>query len=104
MSWNIAPESISLVILGIIWVYSRKGSHTPTLKNQMFQGCLLVTFSAMFTNIVSTVMIYHCDTIPLWMTWFVTTVYFMLTPLMGLVYFLYSISVIYSEDPARKKL
>lgn len=104
MSWNIAPESISLVILGIIWVYSRKGSHTPTLKNQMFQGCLMVTFSAMFTNIVSTVMIYHCDTIPLWMTWFVTTVYFILTPLMGLVYFLYSISVIYSEDPARKKI
>lgn len=104
VSWNIAPESISLVILTIIWVYSRKGSHIPTLKNRMFQGCLMVTFSAMLTNIVSTSMIYHYEVIPLWMTWLVTTIYFVLTPLMGLVYFLYSISVIYSEEAARNKI
>ncbi len=104
VSWNIAPESISLVILAIIWVYSRKGSHIPTLKNRMFQGCLMVTFSAMFTNIASTVMLYHYDAIPLWTTWTMTTIYFILTPLMGLVYFLYSISVIYSEETARNKI
>lgn len=104
VSWNIAPESISLVILAIIWVYSRKGSHIPTLKNRMFQGCLTVTFSAMLTNIISTVMIYRYETVPLWLTWTVTTIYFVLTPLMGLVYFLYSISVIYSEETAKNKI
>lgn len=85
------------MMLGIIWVYSRKGSHLPTLKNRIFQGCLLVTGGAIFTNIVSTMMIYHLDEVPMWMTWLVTTVYYILTPLMGFAYFLYSVSIIYTE-------
>lgn len=32
MEWNIAAEAISLVMIGIIGVYARKGSHLPTLK------------------------------------------------------------------------
>lgn len=103
MKWNIAAESISLVMLGIVWVYARKGSHLPTLKNRIFQGCLTVTFGAMLTNILSTVMIYHYTQIPLWATWLVTEIYFILTPLMGLAYFLYTVSIIYTEmKPLRK--
>lgn len=62
----------------------------------------MVTFSAMLTNIVSTVMIYGYKEIPLWMTWTVTTVYYILTPLMGLVYFLYVMSVIYDRNPIKR--
>lgn len=102
--WNIAPESISLVILGIIWVYSRKGSHLPSLKNRMFQGCLTVTFAAMTSNILSTFMLYHYVRVPVLMTWAVTTVYFILTPLMGLVYYLYVVSIIYEERPQLKPM
>lgn len=104
MRWNIAAESISLVMLGIIWVYSRRGSHLPTLRNKIFQGCLMVTFGAMLTNILSTVMIYRYDQVPMWMTWTVTTVYYILTPLMGLAYFLYTVSVIYTEKHYLKKI
>lgn len=104
MRWNIAAESISLVMLGIIWVYSRRGSHLPTLKNIIFQGCLMVTFGAMLTNILSTIMIYQYDQVPMWMTWTVTTVYYVLTPLMGLAYFLYTVSVIYTENGQLKKV
>ena len=98
MRWNIAPESISLVILTIIWVYSRKGSHLPTLRNRIFQGCLLVTFSAMLTNIISTVMIYEYRLVPLWINWTVTSAYFILTPLMGMVYFFYVVSIVYAKS------
>lgn len=104
MKWNIAAESISLVMLGIIWAYSRKGSHLPTLKNRIFQGCLMVTFGAMLTNILSTIMIYQYDQVPMWMTWAVTMVYYVLTPLMGLAYFLYTVSVIYTEYAQLKKV
>lgn len=104
MKWNIAPESISFVILIIIWIYSRKGNYVPTLKNKMFQGCLLVTASAMLTNILSTVMIMEYRSLPLWVTWIVTTAYFILTPLMGLVYFMYVITVIYEDGAIQKKM
>lgn len=104
MTWNIAPELISLVILGIIWIYSRKGSHLPSLKNRMFQGCLMVTFCAMLSNVLSTLMIYNTDTVPLLLTWTVTQIYFILTPLMGMAYFLYTVSVIYADSPSLKKI
>lgn len=104
MRWNIAPETISLVILGIIWVYSRKGSHLPSLKNRMFQGCLTVTFAAMTSNILSTFMLYDYIRVPVLLTWAVTTVYFILTPLMGLVYYLYVVSIIYEERPQLKNM
>ena len=104
LTWNIAPEVISLVFLGIIWVYSRKGSSLPSLKNKMFQSCLLVTFSAMLSNILSTLMIYNYQAIPLWMTWGVTMIYFILTPLMGMVYFFYIISIIYTDNIRLKRI
>lgn len=104
MRWNIAPETISLVILGIIWVYSRKGSHLPSLKNRMFQGCLTVTFAAMTSNILSTFMLYDYIPVPKTVTWVVTMIYFILTPLMGLVYYLYVVSIIYEEKPQIRKM
>lgn len=97
MKWNIVPESLSLVFLGIVWVYSRKGCYLPTLKNRVFQGCLMVTFAAMLSNILSTYMIYYYQMIPMWLTEAVTVIYFVLTPLMGLVYFLYVLSSLYTE-------
>ena len=90
-------------MLGIILIYSRKGSRLPTLKNRMFQGCLVVTFCAMLTNILSTVMICFDQIAPLWSTWIITTLYFLLTPLMGLAYFLYTLAIIYIESPGLKK-
>ena len=102
--WNIAPETISLVILGIIWVYSRKGSHLPSLKNRMFQECLTVTFAAMLSNILSTFMLSGYILVPVWVTWAITTIYFILTPLMGMVYYLYAVSVIYEERPQLNRM
>lgn len=104
MSWNIAPECVSVVILGIIWMYSRRGRILPTLKDQLFQGCFLVTFCAMTSNILSTVMIMHYKTVPLSLIWLVTMVYYLLTPLMGLIYFLYSTSVIYGDKKSLRKV
>ena len=70
----------------------------------MFQSCLLVTFSAMLSNILSTLMIYNYQAIPLWMTWGVTMIYFILTPLMGMVYFFYIISIIYTDNIRLKRI
>ncbi|MEG0366731.1 MAG: EAL domain-containing protein [Coprobacillus sp.] len=103
MKWNIAAECISLVILGIIWVYSRKSFLTPSLKNRLFETCLFISFLAMSTNIASTVMITYLDLFPLWLTWIITIIYFIFTPLMGLVYCLYSISIIYEGSNNLKK-
>lgn len=104
MEWNTTAEVISLIMLGIIWIYARKGSHLPSLKNRIFHICLLVTFWAVLTNLLSTAMIAQYNNFPLWLVWAVTTIYFILTPLMGFTYFLYSVSVIYMDMQKAKKL
>lgn len=97
MTWNISSECVSAVMLCIIWVYSRKGSPLPTLKNRLFQICFLITFCAMTSNVLSTEMLYRYQQIPLPLTWLVTTVYFAATPLMGAVYYSYAVAVLYEH-------
>lgn len=104
MSWNIAPECVSAIILSIIWVYSRKGTPIPSLKNRLFQACLSITFCAMTTNILSTLMIYQLKEWTLVPTWIITIVYFITTPLMGLVYFLYTFFGIFESSSANRKV
>ncbi|MGX8850146.1 putative bifunctional diguanylate cyclase/phosphodiesterase [Amedibacillus sp. YH-ame10] len=97
MVWNIAPECISTVVLSIIWIYSRKGSIAPSLKNKLFQLCFLVTFLAMTTNIVSTLLIYNLSSYTLVLAWITNTIYFITTPLMGMIYYLYVMANLYDH-------
>lgn len=99
MSWNIAPECISTVFLCIIWIYSRRGNPIPSLKNRSFQVCFGVTFLAMTTNILSTVLLYHLTASLLPLAWLVTLVYFAATPLMGMAYFFYVVANVYEGEP-----
>lgn len=104
MDWNIAPECVSLIMLGIIWVYSRRGSHLPTLRNKMFHVCLVITFLAMLSNIISTFCLENYLVVPFFITWVITTVYFILTPLMGAAYFHYVLSVVYGDEAKLKRI
>ena len=103
MTWNIAPEVVSLIFLLIIWTYSRKGSHLPSFKNRTFQLCLVITFIAIGSNILSTFMIYYLRSGLRWMTWIVTTVYFLFTPLMGLIYFTYAAAVLFEGSSSLRR-
>lgn len=102
MTWNIAPECISTVFLCIIWIYSRKGNLIPNLKNRLFQVSFMTTFCAMTTNILSTILIYWLSQETLLITWIVTNIYFAATPLMGVVYFYYTLANIYDNTKKLK--
>jgi len=99
VKWNIAAECISTVMLCIIWNYSRQSHSLPTLKNKLFQICFLTTFLAMTSNIISTICIQNTGVIPLYVNWTVTTIYFIATPLMGVTYFYYALSILYENQP-----
>lgn len=99
MNWDMAPECLSTVILCIIWIYSRKGYPSLSLKDRLFQVSFLFTFCAMASNILSAYLIYTLHPHTLAITWVVTLIYFVATPLMGMVYFLYAVANIYENDP-----
>ena len=104
MEWNIISEYCALLILMIIWTYEKKGSNIPNLKNIIFRCCLIVTFLSILTNIVSTIMINQHQLYPLALIWIITTIYFIITPIMGLIYFYYVISTIYNNSKTVKKI
>ena len=97
MQWNLAAEVISIFYLCIIWLYSRKGNPLPTLKNRIFQHCFLITFLAMASNILSTLAIHNYTAVPLGINWFITSFYYVATPLMGVVYFVYATTFAYDQ-------
>lgn len=105
MTWNISAEYISGVIVCIIFIYSHNGVLLPTLKNKIFQLCLLTTLGSIAFNVMSTLMLAQIELIPIWLTWVVTLIYFVFTPLMSMVYFCYVCAVAYeNEDKRRTRL
>lgn len=94
MVWNVSAEVIAFIIVLIISVYSRKSHAIPSRKNLLFRLCLVTTIGAIGTNLASTLMIAYAPAGLLQLTWFVTGIYFVLTPLLGTVYFYYAVAVI----------
>ena len=104
MYWNLSAECISGIIVTIILVYAYKGNNVPSLKNQVFGVCLLVTFSSIVFNITSTVMLQYHQQIPPLLTEVVTTIYFLFTPVMGLTYFWYTAATSCEGQPWLKPM
>lgn len=94
MAWNVSAEMIAFIIVLIISVYSRKSHAVPSRKNLLFRLCLVTTLGAIGTNLASTLMIAYAPVELLPLTWLVTAVYFVLTPLLGTVYFYYAVAVV----------
>lgn len=94
MVWNVSAEVIAFIIVLIISVYSRKSHAVPSHKNLLFRFCLVTTLGAIGTNLASTLMIAYAPADLLPLTWLVTAVYFVLTPLLGTVYFYYAVAVV----------
>lgn len=103
MTWDMVSEYCALMILIIILAYEDKGSSIPSFKNRIFRGCLIVTLLSIVSNIISTAMIQNLSIYPIALTRFVTTLYFLFTPIMGLVYFSYIASIVYEGTDKVKR-
>lgn len=104
MRWNIAAECISVIILLIIWFYSRQSGLVPSLKNKLFQMCFFITFCAMSFNILSTILLDFPEYAPGLLSWIVTSVYFLATPMMGMAYFFYTVATVYEDQGSELKV
>lgn len=99
MGWNLSAEVIAFIIVLVIVVYSYKSHAVPSNKNQVFRLCLATTLGAIGTNLASTIMIAFAPTYLLPLTWLITMIYFILTPLLGTVYFYYAVAVVSEARP-----
>lgn len=98
MKWIISSEIVAAIMLCIILVYARKGNLLPTFKNIAFQYCLVITFVSVITNICSTLLLEYVQQVPFALNMALLVVYFLSTPLMGVVYFVYTLANVYEKD------
>lgn len=103
MTWDISAEIVSAIILGIILIYATKGSLLPTMKNQAFQFCLSFTFVSMVINILSTFGLKHTNLVPYVVNMILLMLYYLTTPLMGMMFFIYTLANIYEHDKGKVK-
>ncbi|MEG0790262.1 MAG: hypothetical protein RSG23_01410 [Gordonibacter sp.] len=94
MGWHLSTEVIAFIIVFIITVHSYRSHAVLSNKNRVFRLRLVTTLGAIGTNLASTIMIAHAPTDLLPLTWLITMLYFVLTPLLGTVYLHYAVAVV----------
>lgn len=98
MKWDISVECASAIIICIILINANRVNTIPRLKNIVFQNCLRITFLSCLTNILSTFLLQYIHEVPLFINEWILIFYFICTPLMGGIYFLYTVTMCYEED------
>lgn len=104
MVWNMAAESVACAVVLIVMIFAKKINLIPSLKNRIFQLCLVTSFTSILTNLFSTLMLYKIDLFPLWLNWLVTTIYFIATPFLGAIYFFYCVVCLFTKEQTVKKV
>lgn len=101
MKWVISAEIVAAIMLCIILAYAHKGNLLPTFKNKAFRYCLQVTFVSVITNICSTLLLERFSSVPYALNISLLVIYYLSTPLMGVVYFVYTLATIYEKQVDR---
>lgn len=104
IEWNITAEAISMIVVAILLVYSFSNQNLRTYKSIVFNACLIVTFLAIMFDIVSVFSIQNYKILPIPFTYIVTLFYFLLTPLMSVMFCIYSLTLAYEGHPHLKKI
>jgi diguanylate cyclase (GGDEF)-like protein len=99
MQWNIAAECVSLVFISILLVYSREYNLIPSLKNKMFRLFLNFVFFELLISIISIISIQNYRVVPGILNQAIQMVYFLVSPLMAVLFVFYIISVVWEDDP-----
>ncbi|MEG0824861.1 MAG: EAL domain-containing protein [Oscillospiraceae bacterium] len=101
MQWNIAPECSALAMVCILNICARNGNTLPTLRKFFFKLCLAGGILTISFNIMTGVVLTEHTLLPAWILWVVNTVYYLTTPVFGVLFMVYGFSVLEgNEDKA----
>ena len=105
MQWDISAECVSALILNIIMIYSWRssGSVASSPKNRAFRACLFVTYLSIVTNVFSALLLEYLCAANLWINRMLLLLNYIFTPLMGMVYYFYTIATVFEDDPVQMR-
>lgn len=98
MNWNISAEVIGAILVIIIIINSKIGYLLPTFRNIVFQGLLYTSLCSILSNVLSALCLSHFHQVPYIINYALLIVYFISTALIGMLYFIYTMSNIFDEN------
>ncbi|MEG1578412.1 MAG: diguanylate cyclase, partial [Oscillospiraceae bacterium] len=104
MQWNIAPECSALAMICILNICARNGNTLPTLRKFFFKLCLAGSILTISFNIMTALILTEHALLPAWVLWVVNTIYYMTTPVFGVLFMVYSFSVLEESEEKAVRL
>lgn len=92
--WHIDAEIISLIFMFVIYIDVSKSYKSKTLKNRLFFTLVITTLGAIIIDIISTYAMMNYTTTFWWIIQLSLIIYFILTPLLSMLWQLYAIAVV----------
>lgn len=96
-TWNMAAEWTALAFALVILQFARRSVQIPTLRDRLFHYGLLLTITAVASNLLSTYLIYAYKVVPVFLNMAAATLYYLITPLIAVVYFYYAVALLYYD-------
>lgn len=97
MTWNLLAEWTALVFAIVLLIDSRRGIQLQTIRDRLFRFSTVLTILAIVSDLLSAHLIGRYQTVPAWLSIGVTTVYFLITPLLAVIFFYYTVSVLFYD-------
>lgn len=101
--WHIDAEIISLLFMLVILVDVYKTNKTMTRKDKLFRLLTVVSILAIISDIVSSAAMMQYQSVSWWSIQGSLVIYFILMPLLSVLWFLYAIAVVNRNSKKIKK-
>jgi len=99
MGWNAAPELIAAIVIIILIINSSGSRSIPTVRNKLFTVSLWFTTVCLVINATSVLTIVNSKVVPLWINIFINTLYFLIYPLMSILFIIYLLLFMFERVP-----
>lgn len=97
MKWNYLAELVSVFYLSILIVYSRRYKLYPSMRNLYFVRMLRLIFLNLIVSLITVYFTHEYHLISASLNLVIHTIFYLIYPLISVLFFLYTLYVIYED-------
>lgn len=98
MTWNSAPEFVSLLFISVLLINVQRDKSLPTPRNILFQWILKVAFAAIIISIVNLYVVIFSQHLSNWIVHLINVIFYIITPFLMVLMTFYIIAYLYEDQ------
>ncbi|MGI6432448.1 MAG: diguanylate cyclase domain-containing protein [Sphaerochaetaceae bacterium] len=104
MDWNVFPEIIAALVVGVMLVNYRSSKTPISVRNNMFSFILIYAFFSLLLNLFSVFTIINPTLFPLWIHLTINTAFFLFYPLITPLFIYYLLLFAFEHSPKEHRM